>query len=361
MTQTDHSPASGPAGGAGNGTSAKRVSIREIARQAEVSVATVSMVLNGNPKITPATQQRVQQVVDRLGYRPNRAAQSLSGKYTNMLAVLMPTLRHALADFYFGELISGICDRATRLGHTIILESAKPNFIRERRHIELFERRFVDGVLCLGFGDKHHFLADFTQPDYPAMLVNNLVNESGLDHVWCDYPGGAQQAMRYLLQLGHQRIGLIHGASEVYSARQVQAVYEQELTAAAGPPPADWMVDGRFTEEHGYEAAEVLLQRDPQLTALFAGNDKMAIGAMHYLINHGWSVPGDISVIGCDDIKTAAYCNPSLTTVHLPLYEVGATACERLINHIRGNDTTEAQCLSTHLVLRESTGRAPQR
>jgi len=320
-------------------------------------VATVSMVLNDSPRITPATRQRVQAVVDRLGYRPNRAAQSLSGKYTRMLAVLMPTLRHALADFYFGELISGICDRADRLGHTIMLESAKPDFIRDRRHLQLFERRFVDGVLCLGFGDKHHFLRDFPQGGYPALLVNNIVAEAGLDYVWCDYRAGAQQAMRYLMQLGHERIGLIHGASEVRSAREVSAAYERELTAAGLTVSAEWMLDGRFTEEHGYEAAQALIERHPELTAIFAGNDKMAMGAMHCLFEHGWRIPADVSVIGCDDIKAGAYGNPSLTTVHLPLYEVGAAACERLINRIRQKEPAEPQTLATHLVLRESTAR----
>src|SRR5438093_9057931 len=159
------------------GPDGKKISMREVARLAKVSVATVSMVLNDNPRISRATHMRVQRLIDRLGYRPNRLAQSLSGRYTQVMAVLLPALRHAFADAYFGELISGICDRAGKLGYKIMLEQAKPDFIKERKHIEIFERRYVDGVLCLGVNDWHHFLADFASGQYPALIVDNYFDQ----------------------------------------------------------------------------------------------------------------------------------------------------------------------------------------
>src|SRR6059058_2525659 len=128
----------------------KPISLRDVAKMAKVSVATVSMVLNENPRISRATHMRVQRLIERMGYQPNRLAQSLSSRFTRVLAVLVPALRHAFADAYFGELISGICDRAGKLGYKIMLEQAKPEFVKEREHIALFERRFVDGALCLG-------------------------------------------------------------------------------------------------------------------------------------------------------------------------------------------------------------------
>src|SRR5205823_9113358 len=153
------------------GKGARAVSLRDVARQAKVSVATVSMVLNDNPRISRATHMRVQRLIERMGYQPNRLAQSLSSRYTRVLAVLVPALRHAFADAYFGDLISGICDRPGKLGYKVMLEQAKPEFIKDRKHIEIFERRYVDGVLCLGTNDRHHFLADFTQGAYPAVVV----------------------------------------------------------------------------------------------------------------------------------------------------------------------------------------------
>src|SRR6187200_3109369 len=123
---------------------ARSVSLRDVAKLADVSVATVSMVLNDNPRISRATQLRVRQVMDETGYRPNRLAQSLSGRYTQVLAVVLPALRHGFGDAYFGELISGICDRAGKLGYKVMLEQAKPDFIKDREHLEVFERRYID-------------------------------------------------------------------------------------------------------------------------------------------------------------------------------------------------------------------------
>ena len=172
---------------------AKPISLRDVAREAKVSVATVSMVLNDNPRISRATQMRVQRLIERMGYQPNRLAQSLSSKYTCVLAVLLPALRHAFADAYFGELISGICDRAGKLGYKIMLEQAKPDFIKERKHIEIFERRYIDGVLCLGMNDWHHFLADFSSGQYPALIVDNYFDQWKLDFAACDYRSGVNR------------------------------------------------------------------------------------------------------------------------------------------------------------------------
>src|SRR5437762_4708703 len=197
----------------------KLVSVRQVARLAKVSVATVSLVINENPRISRPTQQRVRRAMERLGYRPNRLAQSLSRRDTRMLAVMLPSLSHAFADRYFGELMSGIFDRARHLGYKIMIEQTTPEFIKERRHLDLFDRRFVDGVLCLGNSDRHPFLNDFAEAKYPMIALNNYFPQwPDLDYVVCDYRAGAQQAMNYLLQLGHRRIGMISGSSQVQTA-----------------------------------------------------------------------------------------------------------------------------------------------
>ncbi|MGC9261348.1 MAG: LacI family DNA-binding transcriptional regulator [Phycisphaerae bacterium] len=331
----------------------ERINIRDVAKQAGVSVATVSMVLNQNPRISRATHIRVQKVIDTMGYRPNRLAQGLSSRYTQVLAVMLPPLRHAFADAYFGEIISGISDRAGKLAHKLLIEQAKPQYIKEGKHIELYERRFIDGVLCLGFNEKHAFLADLRQ--YPMILVDNRFGTDYLDYVHCDYRLGAKQAMNCLLQLGHRNIGMIYAAPESPTARDVLEVYTTELRNAGITPKAAWMADGCFTDEGGAAAAQLLTSNDKNLTALLCGNDKMALGAIRYLVEHGCRVPQDISVVGFDDIQHLAYANPSLTTVHLPLYELGVLACERLISRIRGKVDRIAEVLPTYLVLREST------
>jgi DNA-binding LacI/PurR family transcriptional regulator len=164
--------------------------------------------------------------------------------------------------------------------------------------------------------------------------------------------------MNYLLQLGHRAVGLINAAPEVRTAVDRHEVYEEKFLAAGITPLKGWYCDGRFTEEGGAAAAEAILKTHPEVTALFAGNDKMAIGAMHYLHRSGMKVPQDISVVGFDDMHHSAFVTPSLTTVHLPLYEAGVTACDRLIERILGKTETVAEILPTYLVVRESTALA---
>lgn len=336
----------------------KPVSLRDVARQAKVSVATVSMVLNDNPRISRATHMRVQRLIERMGYQPNRLAQSLSSRYTMVLAVLVPALRHAFADAYFGELISGICDRAGKMGYKVMLEQAKPDFIKERKHVQVFERRYVDGVLCLGTNDRNHYLEDFSGDRYPVMVVDNYFDQWKLDYVACDYRSGAEQVMNYLLQLGHRKIALLTAAQEIRTARDIREVYIERLSAVGSAPDASWIEDGKFTEEGGADATRRILEKHPDVTAIFAGNDKMAVGALHLLDRMQLDVPRDISVIGFDDLQHTAFINPSLTTVHLPLYQVGVLACEKLIERIRGRAEKVAETLSTHLVVRDSTAMA---
>lgn len=332
------------------------VGVREIARLAKVSVATVSLVINDHPRISARTRTRVRKIMEQAGYRPNRLAQNLSRRDTRMLAVILPPLAHAFADRYFGELVSGISDRARALGYKMMLEQATPEFVEARGHIDLFGRRFVDGVLCLGNNDRHPFLNDFAAGRHPMVVVNNYFPQwPELDFVACDYRGGAEHAMNYLLQLGHRRVGLISGSSRVQTARDIAVAYGAALAEAGVEVPETWREDGLFTEAGGSEAARKLVERHPDLTALFAANDKMAIGALHYLKEIGRRVPQDISVVGFDDLPHAAYVNPALTTVHLPLYQVGVLACERLVGRIQGDGQPVRAVLPTHLVVRKST------
>jgi DNA-binding LacI/PurR family transcriptional regulator len=334
------------------------VSIREVAKRAKVSPATVSLVINENSRISPATQKRVRKIMEQLGYRPNRLAQSLSSRYTRALAVMLPSMTHAFADRYFGELISGICDRARKLKYKVVLEQVTPEFIAEREHLDLFERRFVDGVLCLGNSDQHSFITDFGAGKHPMIVVNNYFPQWDLDYIVCDYRAGAEQAMNYLLQLNHRRIGMLAGSSRVQTARDVVDVYEQKLKEAGIKPVAGWRQDGLFTEAGGAKATEKLLAEHPDITAILAGNDKMAIGALHYLHGIGKHVPGDISIVGFDDMQEAEFIDPTLTTVRLPLYQVGVLACEKLFERIQGGGERVRTVLATHLVVRQSSGIA---
>ncbi len=338
--------------------------LRDVAKAADVSVATVSLVLNDSERISRATKLRVREIMDRLGYQPNRLAQSLSGKYVKTVAVMLPDLRHAFSDAYFGELLSGITDEAQTHGFKVLLEQAKPDYVATNKHVELFERRYVDGVLLLGHTDLSAYAADFPKGSYPAMAVDNRLTITGnseiapIDYVVSDYTRGAEQVMNYLLQLGHRTIGLLQAANEIATTRDVAAGWRRKLEKAGIAVPDTLTRDGRFTEHGGAEATAELLRDHPETTAILAGSDKMAIGALHYLQRRGHRVPQDISVVGFDDLPHAAFVNPSLTTIHLPLYEVGRQACLRLIERVEGRHERVAETMPTHLVIRDSTAIA---
>ena len=290
----------------------RQVSIRDVAKASGVSLTTVSLILNkSDQRISDATRQRVLKAIDDLGYQPNRLAQGLQSRKSNILAILVPQLRHTFADVYFGELISGIYDVADDAGYKILLEAAGEEFVGTKRYLELFDRCFIDGMLFMGSNDEHEFVADLVGPDRPLMLVDGFV---------------------------------------------------EALKAAKIRLPEKRMADGLFTEQGGADAVSVLMKREPSLTAIFAGNDKMAIGALQRLLLDRKAIPNEVSIIGCDDIHQASYTTPALSTVRTPVYDVGRLACQRLIDILNGRRETCEEVLPVELVVRQSTSqRTPEK
>ncbi len=340
----------------------KPVSIREVARESGVSLTTVSLILNkGDQRISEATRRRVLATIDRLGYRPNRLAQGLQNRRSHILAILVPGLKHAFADVYFGELISGIYDEASRLGYKILLEVATAGFVRQRKYIELFDQCFIDGLLFVGAHEQHRFLHDLASRQYPVLIVNNYFAQERLDYVVCDYAAAARLAAQHLFALGHRRVGMIRGAVEVQTAMDARDAFVETCRQLGTTVSDDLIADGLYTEEGGGAAVEELLRREPRLTAIFAGNDKMAIGAIRRLHQLGKRVPDDISVVGCDDIHQAAFVTPPLTTVRTPLYDLGKRSAQCMIDLIRRKVKQCHEILPVELVTRESTAPPPPR
>lgn len=334
----------------------KNISIKDVARESQASLTTVSLVLNKRDRrISPATRNRILETAQRLGYQPSRLAQGLQSQRSKCLAILVPQLRHAFADAYFGELISAIHDGASRAGYKIMLEVAHPEFINEQKHLELFDRHFVDGMFCLGVTNRDSYLSEFQDGVRPVIVVNNYLPGLKLSHVRCDYQEAGRMAADYLIGLGHRHIGLIHGAAEVQTTHDFRKGVEEALTRANAALPARRVEDGLFTEEGGASAAVALVSREPSLTAIIAGNDKMAIGALAGLKGSGRRVPRDISVVGCDDMHQAAFCDPPLTTVHTPIYDLGELACQRLLDMIEGRESHVEERRSVGLTIRDSS------
>lgn len=335
----------------------KRYTIKDIAEQAGVSLSTVSLVMNNNPRISEATRQRVLETIERLGYQPNRLARSLAWRRSQTIAVLLPQLRHTFADVYFGEIISGIHDRATKLGYKVMLEVARAEFIQAREYIQLYEQKVVDGMLFIGSNSRHDFIREFADRAYPFVLVNNYSREFDINYVVSNYRYGAWQAAMHLVRLGHRRIGFIAGGlNDIQTSRDIFDTFHQVLQEHNIPLEPHQIVDGWLTEEGGRQAAEQLLRNNRDLTAIFALNDKMALGALRKLNELGLRCPDEIALVGFDDIPAASFATPALTTVRQPLYEIGKLACEHLIELIHGRANRVQEVVPVQLIVRESCG-----
>jgi DNA-binding LacI/PurR family transcriptional regulator len=334
--------------------------MKDVAEACGVSLSTVSLVLSDNPRISEETRSKVKAAVERFGYQPDTHARGLALQTSRTLAVVVPEINHVFADIYFGEIISGVYDRAADHRYKILLDLSNDRFIRTREYLNVLRTRRADGMLFIASSLYDQFLRDFEKERYPFLLVNHYLPDSTLDFIAADYKDTGRQAARHLLGLGHRRIGLISGTN-VQTAIDFRSQFEAEChEAGLGPDALPW-ADGDFREEGGFKATETLLEQHPEITAVMAGNDKMAIGAMRYLLSRGLRVPGDLSVMGVDDIPSARFTTPGLTTIRHDLYELGRLACDRLLTLFKGEAETCREVRPVTLVERESTGPAHPR
>lgn len=337
-----------------------RTSIRDVARESGVSLTTVSLVLNKNDdRISVATRERVLKAMDKLSYTPSRLARGLPNRKANTLAVLVPALQHALADVYFGEIISGIYEEASSCGYRILLEVARREYVRKREYMTLLDDCSVDGILFIGSTEEHKWLSEFDGGDRPMMIVNNHFSQWSLNHVECDYTKAGQLAADHLVDLGHTRIGHISGPSDmVRTSHNLTESFKARLALRGIDLDDNLIVPGQFLVETGNLACEALLEKNPDTTAIFCSNDKMAIGACQALRARGLQHGQDFSIIGCDDIPTAALTDPPLTTIRLNFFDVGVEACKALLGVIEKKSTDMVdQKVPVTLVVRASCHR----
>ena len=334
-----------------------RTTIKDIARECGVSLSTVSLVLNNNPRISVATREKVLASVARHQYQPNAFARSLASKSSRAISVVVPHLNHVFADIYFGEIVSGIYERASELDYKVLLDVANLNFLQTAEHLRLLKSRRVDGALFVGSSVYDDYLLPLAESPYPCLLVNHHFPQADLNCVEADYIETARMACRHLLELGHRRIGLIVGTN-THTGRDFHRAFT-EAAGEGGAQAVPW-ADGWYTEQGGAEGAQWLFERHPDLTAIMAGNDKMALGALGYLIRSGRRVPQDVSVMGIDDIPGARLAIPALTTIRHNLYQLGSHSVDNLLGLFRKEIQRCREIMPVEMVLRESTAPAPR-
>jgi LacI family transcriptional regulator len=335
------------------------VTQRQVAEEAGVSRSTVSLVLNDVPDahISDQTRERVIAAAHRLDYYPNAAARRLaSGKTRTVALVWHRAPDRTYRDAFLPGLLEGISRAARRFGYHVLfrpVEVDEPN----GSYLELVRGRHTDGLILSGPRCDDKYARGLCEEGFPIVL-HGLVGDLDIPAVDVDNVRAAMMAVDHLLEIGHRNVGMITNAPLAYAASSQRLEGYRRALVQAGIPYRDaWVRQGNFDEESGYEAVKELLALDDQLDALFIASDMVAMGALRALHEEGVHVPGQVAVVGFDDITAARFITPALTTVHVPTFGLGWSAAELLIRIIKGERPKETQVvLESKLVVRESCG-----
>jgi len=330
------------------------VTIKDVAREAKVSVATVSRVLNGSGPVSEETGHRIREVAGRLRYVPHGGARSLITSKTDTLGVLLPDLYGE----FFSEVIRGMDDTAQRYGFHLIISRSHAGKHGLETAMRAMRGR-VDGVVAMSPDLDAESLLNIPTT-LPVVLLCSVSPGNGLDSLTIDNCPGARAMVGHLIGLGHRRIAIIKGAARNYDAAERLRGYRLALREAGIGSDRSLEREGGFTEAGGYAAALELLEMEPRPTAIFAANDSMAIGALSALRESGVRIPEDMAVAGFDDIPLARYMDPPLSTVRVPIRDLGARAVEMLLHGVthKNGHHRRRERVSTELVIRQSCGAA---
>lgn len=329
--------------------------IKDVARDAGVSVATVSRVYNGSELVREGTRSRVLEVAGRLGYTPHGAARSLITSRTSTLGVLLPDLYGE----FFSEVIRGIDQTAQRHGYHLLVSSSHDEHPMVESALRSMRGR-VDGLIVMWPEMDAQTAVRNLPAGFPVVLLNSPMPADGFDVITIANYEGAHAMVRHLLDLGHRRIAIVNGAAGNFDAAERLRGYRAALAEAGLEPEIRLEVAGDFSEASGFHATGELLHRRPRPTAIFAANDSMAIGALSALRQAGLKVPRDVAVAGFDDIPLARYLDPPLSSVHVDISALGEHAALRLLAAMRDKERHQrrSETLPTTLVLRRSCGAA---
>lgn len=330
-----------------------RVTMSDVARQAGVSLMTVSRVINKKGDVSSETRQRVLEVISSLGYRPSAIARSLATKETSTIGLVVPDVSNA----FFAEVTQGVEHLAYSRGYHVFLCNTEEDPQREVAVIQSLEEKRVDGlILCSSRLEEQKLMSVIA--NLPAVvLINRRLQtaQDSLDTVNLDDEQCGRLAAGHLVKSGHKRIGMVSGPLTSYSGAGRRRGFLRALREAGIDPVDDWIKPCQPSVEGGYEATRYLLNTYPQLTALFCFNDLVAVGALQACDELKRRVPEDLAIVGHDDIPVAALVSPALTTCRVPRYELGARAVNALLERLRDCPGNCSQIvLQPELVIRES-------
>jgi len=331
------------------------LTIKDIARKAGVSVATVSKVMNGYDDIGEVTKAKVLKIIEENNYRPNANAQSLRTNKSFLVGLFFKDHQDSgVKHPFFRGIISGLEEKLLENNYDMILFSA--NWEDQFSYLEKCEFRNVDGAILMGMPRDDPKLPELLNAKIPSVFIDLDMSAERASYIISDNEEGARKAVRHLAELGHQKIATIEGEEITVPTQKRLAGYKAEMEAQNLEIRDEWVIQGRFSVDGGYQAMKEILRLKDKPTAIFCQGDEIAVGAMQAIKEAGLKVPDDFSIVGFDDIEISQYLNPALTTIRQKKEEMGIEAAKMVIELINNQkEKIEPEIIDTELIVRNST------
>lgn len=309
-----------------------KLTIKEIAEMAGVSITTVSQILNNKgSRFSEKTRQKVLDIVEEHQYKPDFFASNLINRHSKTIGMIVPDV----TDFFFSKVIEGVETYLNPLGYMILLCNSKHSQEKETQYVEELLHRSVDGIILAtpNVLPERYALGGKGLGDVPLVLVDRGINTRDNGRLIVKEYEGAYLAMKKLIESGHRHIGMLKESAGYYTLSERITAYQHALRDSGIELREEYIASGNLTIRGGFEAAEQVL-KNPEITAIFCGNDEMAIGAYQAISQAGKTIPEDISVIGFDGLEISGYMVPPLTTVFQPSFDIGFYAAKFLVDAI---------------------------
>lgn len=337
----------------------RQVTIYDIAKEANVSVSTVSRVLNDTAPVKKSTRTKIEEVIQKHNFQPNAMARSLLTNETGIIGVIVPDLTNP----FFPEVFAGAEEEAQQSGHTFLLSNTIGDYAKESQYLNILREKRVDGIIFLGgrINLKHceeHLVQELVQcaSVIPTVLVNGALRKTDLVRVVTDESAGTALAVRHLTLLGHREIGFIGGESHMTTTSIKLRAFRKTMKDEGLDVREEWLLPDSFSIDSGKRQMLKLLAMEERPTAVFCVNDYTAIGAIKAATEAGLSIPDDISIVGFDDIPLAHHFIPELTTVSQQAHELGRTAVKVLKAMMNNEKVKKLTSLEPQLIIRQSSG-----
>lgn len=336
-----------------------QVTLKDVAKKSGYSITTVSRALAGYADVNEATRHHISTVAETLGYQPNLLARQLRMQRTQTLGLIIPSAENNISNEFFSQLLLGIGDAASHVGYDLLVSAHPPGEPEMAAYRRIVEGSRVDGIILARTRLHDERIAYLQRLKLPFVVNGRAApgERNNFSFIDVDSQNGIANVVRHLIELGHEHIGLLLPPPEIAFTEYRHMGYCDGLATAGFAYRPEYVRYGDLQRGSGFQQCNALLNEQPQLTAIVACNDLMALGAMDAAQQRGLQVGVDLSITGFDDIPVAEYAHPPLTTLHQPIYEIGKQLTALLISLIKGETHDDVQMLLTStLIVRASTG-----